>query len=244
MKTAGNTVLITGGGSGIGLALARAFVAEGNTVIACGRSSKRLEEARAVTPGLDIYVCDVSDAEQQDRLVAELVARYPTLNILINNAGIQFNYGFDDLQDHDFQVRQEIAVNLTGPVLLTRKLLPQLTAQPEAAVINVTSALALVPKQDASVYCATKAALSSHTVTLRYQLEGTRCKVFEIMPPLVDTDMTAGRGSGKISAAKLAAEALRGIRADRFEIRIGRAKLLSLLNRMTPALAAKIVRNS
>jgi len=239
-----NTILITGGASGIGLALAEALLKEGNRVIVCGRNAARLQEAGQKLPGLITVVCDVSREEDQDRLQKQLQEDYPTLNILINNAGIQRNYHLTDLQDYDGQIREEIAINFTAAVTLTSRLLPLLLRQERAAVVNVTSSLAIVPKQSAAVYCATKAALRSFTHSLRYQLEGTPCKVFEVVPPLVDTAMTQGRGSNKISPQQLASEVLEGLRADRSEILVGKSRLLFLLHRLLPAVVAKIMRNS
>ena len=243
MRLNGNTVLITGGGSGIGLALARAFAEKGNKVIVCGRSPEKLEATRQANPHIDVLACDISSDQDQQRLVGHVTQHYPNLNILINNAGIQYNYTFADGEDHAHRIENEVNVNFVAHLKLIDLVLPHLMNRPSAAIVNVTSALASVPKQDAPVYCATKAALHNFTKTLRYQLEETSVKVFEIIPPLVDTEMTAGRGSGKISPERLTREALQGISSDNFEIRIGKAKILFALNRLLPSVAEKIVRH-
>jgi short-subunit dehydrogenase involved in D-alanine esterification of teichoic acids len=244
LNIADNTILITGGSSGIGLALAGAFLKEGNRVIACGRNTERHRDAARKLPDLITIPCDISSAEDQDKLRDQLQEEYPELNILVNNAGIQHNYQLTDPQDYDEQIREEIATNFTAAVTLTNKLLPILLQQEQAAVINVTSSLAIVPKQSAAVYCATKAALRSFTHTLRYQLEHTGCQVIEVVPPLVDTAMTQGRGSDKISPQQLAREVLEGLRADQQEILVGKSKLLFLLHRLVPGAVAKLLRNS
>jgi len=242
MRLNGNTVLITGGGSGIGLALARAFADKDNKVIVCGRNPEKLEATRLANPHIDVLVCDISRDQDQQRLVGHVTQHYPNLNILINNAGIQHNYAFSDGEDHARRIENEVNINFVAHLKLIDLMLPHLMKRPSAAIVNVTSALALVPKQDAPVYCATKAAMHNFTKTLRYQMENTSVKVFEIIPPLVDTEMTAGRGSGKISPERLTMESLRGISSDNYEIRIGKAKILFALNRLLPSVAEKIVR--
>jgi short-subunit dehydrogenase involved in D-alanine esterification of teichoic acids len=243
MRLNGNTVLITGGGSGIGLALARAFADKDNKVIVCGRNTDKLEAARQENPHIDVLACDISSDQDQQRLVGHVTQHYPNLNILINNAGIQHNYTFSDGDDHAGRIENEVNINFVAHLKLIDRMLPFLMKRPSAAIVNVTSALALVPKQDAPVYCATKAAMHNFTKTLRYQMEDTSVKVFEIIPPLVDTEMTAGSGSGKISPERLTMEALQGISSDNYEIRIGKAKILFALNRLLPSVAEKIVRH-
>lgn len=245
MKLSGNTILVTGGSSGIGLALATAFARHpGNTVIVCGRNARKLEAVHAQNPGIVTVRCDIA-SEQDQRCLAELVAhKYPTLNILINNAGIQHNYSFADSRSHtSFAVEEEININFLAQVKLTDRMLPTLLRQPGAAIVNVTSALALVPKQSAPVYCATKAAMRSFTKALRYQLASTSVRVFEIVPALVDTEMTKGRGKGKITPEALATAALRGIEADTYEIRIEKTKLLFALHRLLPSVAERIIKD-
>ena len=243
MDLSHNTVLVTGGGSGIGLALAKAFAKNGNTVLVCGRDTKKLEAVSNETSNIAGFPCDIAHDGNQQELLEHIKRAYPDFNILINNAGIQNTYNFSETKDHTHLIEEEVNINLLGQLKLTDRLLPLLMARPSAAIINITSALALVPKQSAPVYCATKAAMHVFTKSLRYQLEGSSVKVFEIIPALVDTAMTTGRGMGKISPEALASEALRGIESNTYEIRIGKTKILLALNRLLPSAAEKVLKN-
>lgn len=259
MQAKGHTVLITGGGSGIGLALARQFVQAGNRVVLVGRSAERLESARkdlraeiqSGNPGaleaVRTHVADLRDAAS----AFALSEAFPDVNVLVNNAGVQHNYDLREIAASDFaqQAEQELRVNLLAPAQLCRAFLPQLIRHaqtatgksPAAAIINISSGLALAPKSSAPVYCASKAGLHSFTQSLRAQLRSDGVAVFEVLAPLVDTAMTAGRGSGKISPADLAGEFWRGWRRDRFEIFAGKTKLLRFLLRLVPSLARSLM---
>ena len=244
MELGGNTILITGGGSGIGLALAKAFARQkDNTVIVCGRSVQKLNSVRDGNPAIITYACDIASDQEQLRLIEAVTQRYPNLNILINNAGIQHNYDLSDMQSHIELIEEEVNINFIAQAKLTDRVLPTLMRQPDAAIVNITSALAVVPKQSAPIYSATKAAMRNFTKVLRYQLENTPLKVFEIIPALVDTDMTKGRGKAKMTADALAQEALRAIESDKYEIRIEKTKLLFVLHRLLPSIAERIIRN-
>ena len=242
MRLAGNTVLVTGGGSGIGLAFAEKFLELGNRVIICGRNSKKLEAAARQHPSLATLCCDLTDAGQMAAMVRKIGNEFPDLNILVNNAGIQFNYRFDDGADHRARIDEEINANFTSHLRLTDALLPLLLAKPHAAIVNVSSALSRVPKESAPVYCATKAGIHIFSRALRYQLEDTPVKVFEVVPALVDTAMTAGRGKVKIQPAAVASEAIDGLGRDRYYIKIGKTKILFALHRWLPSLADRIIR--
>ncbi len=244
MELNDNTILITGGGSGIGLALAKALVLRRNMVIVCGRNAQKLEAAHRENPAIVAFPCDIASDRDQQHLVESITQKYPNLNILINNAGIQRYYDFSDMKDHATSIEEEINTNFLAHVKLTDRFLPFLLRQPGAAIVNVTSALALIPKQSAPVYCAAKAAMHSFTKGLRYQLEKTAVKVFEIIPAMVDTEMTKGRGKGKITPEALTEEALRGIESDRYEMRIGKTGMLFSLHRFLPSIAERIIRNS
>ena len=243
MKLSDNTVLVTGGGSGIGLALAKAFAMRGSTVVVCGRNTKKLEAVHRENPAIVTFPCNIANDQDQQRLVEHIAQKYQSLNILINNAGIQHNYDFSDTKSHTDLIDEETNINFLAHVKLTDRLLPILLRNPSSAVVNVTSALALVPKQSAPIYCATKAAMHGFTRALRYQLEHTPVKVFEIIPALVDTEMTKGRGKGKITPEALVSEALRGIESNKYEIRIEKTKILLALNRFLPSVAERIIRN-
>ncbi|QAA32958.1 SDR family oxidoreductase [Clostridium manihotivorum] len=189
MKLTGNTILITGGATGIGYSLAENLIKLGNEVIICGRREDKLFEAKKAIPNLHIKVCDVAkDGERLD-LFKWVTSNFESLNIIINNAGIQrdidFKRGIDDLLDGG----NEIAINLEAPIYLTALFVPFLMKQESAAIINVSSGLGFTPLSRVPVYCATKAGLHSFTMTLRHQLSDTKIKVFEIIPPAVDTEL-------------------------------------------------------
>ncbi len=246
MRTSGHTVLITGGASGIGLAMTKQFVHHGNKVIVIGRNERKLKEAEVSLPGITVYACDVSNEEQVNALIRELTELYPDINVLVNNAGIQYQYSFMDSEADEMcgKVQDEIDVNLVAPIQLTARLLPLLSRHDEAAIINISSGLGLSPKKSAPVYCATKAGLHLFTKALRYQLASTTISVFEIIPPLVDTDMTKGRGSSKISTDRLVDEFWRAFRRNQQEVLIGKVKLLKWISRFSPSLADAILKNS
>ena len=178
-----------------------------------------------------------------DDLVLLIEQQHSFLNILINNAAVQYNYLFTDEQNLTDKVDYEVSTNLTAPIKLTGLLLPLLLKNKESAVINVSSGLFMAPKKSASVYCATKSAIHSFSKTLRYQLENTDTKVFEIIPALIDTPMTEGRGKSKITPEQLTDEFLKNFRTDKFESYIGKTKLLKLISQILPKLADKIMKN-
>lgn len=243
MKVSGNTVLITGGSSGIGLALAKRFLKHNNTVLITGRDEEKLAMVKQQHPELDIFCCELADHRALNSLADYIQQNYPGLNVLVNNAAVQYQYSFQ-VEDNSMKIDYEVKTNFIAPVKLTNLLLPALAAQQSAAIINISSGLFLAPKRSAPVYCATKAALHSFSKSLRYQLETTNVKVFEIIPALVDTPMTAGRGKGKISSEQLANEFFRNFSADRYESYIGKTKLLKLLSRLAPGLADRLMKNS
>ncbi|HYW19349.1 MAG TPA: MFS transporter [Nodularia sp. (in: cyanobacteria)] len=238
MLTKGNTVLITGGSSGIGLALARKFLQAQNTVIITGRNGQKLADVKEMFPDVITEVADLNDFNA----LQKLVNRYPNVNILINNAGIQYNYDFVNPEIATELIETELQTNLIAPLQLIKLILPHLLAKPKSAIVNVSSGLGLVPKQTAPVYCASKAGLHIATKALRWQLETTPIKVFEIIAPLVDTPMTQGRGKGKISPEALVDEFWNDFTRDRYEIKIGKTKLLFFLQRWFPQVAEKILR--
>ncbi|WP_375419560.1 SDR family oxidoreductase [uncultured Hymenobacter sp.] len=189
MNLSHNTVLITGGASGIGLALATRFLNAGSTVIICGRRADKLAEAQQQHPGLRTRVADVATAADRAALATWATIEFPNLNVLVNNAGIQNRLKIDDLAADWETRRQEIAINFEAPIHLAALLLPHLRQQPGAAILNVTSGLAFAPLAGLPLYCATKAALHSFTLSLRQQLLPMGVEVLEIVPPAVDTDL-------------------------------------------------------
>lgn len=235
MKTTKNTVLITGGSAGIGLSIAKAFVAKGNEVIITGRDEERLGDAAATLGGkVTTIVGDVSKPEDVDRLVARVQKDFPHLNILINNAGKADLYD-KELQRGAEQASAEMLVNYVSVIGLTERLLPLLRQQPEAAVVNVTSVLALVPSIAVTTYSATKAALRSYTQALRLLLQKTSVKVFELLPPLVNTELSKGIGGEKgISPDVVADQLLDSLAKDVFEVRVGQTEDIYRLHLASP----------
>lgn len=193
MKSSGNTILITGGGSGIGAALAHRFHDAGNIVIVAGRRREALEATIAGRPNLHAMVLDVESPEAIETFARELVAAHPALNILFNNAGVMQHEDIDSRRDLA-GAEAMITTNLLGPIRLTNALVDHLKAQPDAAIVNVTSGLAFVPLSAAATYSATKAAIHSYTVSLRDVLAG-QVEVIEMAPPATQTDLTPGQSS-------------------------------------------------
>jgi len=230
MNVKGNTVLITGGATGIGLSLVKEFVNAGNEVIICGRRKDKLDEAKKLYPAIHIKQIDLSFSQDKEALYHWIKIDFPKLNILINNAGIQrgidFRKGIETLKTID----NEIAINLEAPIQLCAYFIPLLVAQKESAIINVTSGLGFIPSVAMPVYSATKSALHSFTVSLRRQLQDTSIKVFEIIPPMVDTDLDKGERKKRgltyfgITAEQTAKESFEAIQNDQYEYAVGEAK--------------------
>ncbi|WP_066720343.1 SDR family oxidoreductase [Sphingomonas pituitosa] len=191
MKTSGNTILITGGGSGIGEALAHRFHDAGNTVIVAGRRLEALEAACAGRANMHAMTLDVESADGVEDFAARLLAAHPALNVLINNAGILRYEPLDTRRDLT-DAEATVTTNLLGPIRLIDALIEHLVATPDAAIVNVTSGLAFVPLVSAPTYNATKAAMHSYTVSLRAVLDG-RVEVIELAPPAVQTELTPGQ---------------------------------------------------
>jgi len=228
MKTSGNTALITGGATGIGLALAEALLAEGNDVIICGRRRTRLEAARARHPALHTRVADVSRASGRRALLDWALRRFPRLNVLVNNAGIQrvvdFRHGPRDLALAD----EELATNLAAPIHLSALLIPHLRRRREAAIINISSGLGFTPLAAVPVYSATKAAVHALSLSLRHQLRQTRVRVFEVAPPIVPTELSGERERPEEAEFTMTPQAvakgiLAALRRDRYEVALGAA---------------------
>jgi uncharacterized oxidoreductase len=229
MRTAGNTILVTGGATGIGLALAHAFGEAGNQVIICGRREEKLHEAKAQLPQIETRTCDISSPENRQELCTWTLSHFPNLNILVNNAGIQNRI---DVKDNPLALLEgtgEIAINLDAPIQLSALFIAHLMSKQEAAIINITSGLAFAPLALMPVYCATKAALHSFSLSLRHQLSESSVRVYEVVPPIVDTELDRGaRGDSEqqrrgIKPEEVAAATLLGLAGDEAEIVIGMA---------------------
>ena len=193
MKTTGNTILVTGGGSGIGLALAQRWHDAGNKVIVTGRNAAKLDAAIAGRPNMSAMSLDVTDAEAIATFAKEIVAQFPDLNVLVNNAGIMNAEDVSTKRDLT-QAEATVVTNILGPIRLIDALVDHLAAQADSAIVNVTSGLAFVPFPKAPTYSATKAAIHSYSVALRIQLEG-KVEVIELAPPAVRTDLTPGQST-------------------------------------------------
>jgi uncharacterized oxidoreductase len=192
MNLSGNTILITGGGSGIGRGLAEALHAEGNQVIVSGRRKQALIDVTSANPGMKSFTVDVQDPAYLRKFAAESIAEFPTINVLINNAGIMRREDFLAQQPDLADAEAIVATNLLAPIRLTAALLPHLLKQPRATIINVSSGLAFLPMGITPTYCATKAAVHSYTLSLRCQLRKTNVEVLELIPPYVKTGLMDG----------------------------------------------------
>lgn len=240
MKINGNTILITGGATGIGFALAEAFVREDNEVIICGRREQKLKEAKSKLPQIHTRVCDLSKEKEREALYNWVKSNFKDLNVLVNNAGIQrmvdFKKGISDLSRGE----NEIDINLTAPIHLSAYFIPDLMKQKESAIINVSSGLAFVQIAFMPIYCATKAAMHSFSLSIRYQLKDTSIKVFEVIPPTVDTELDKGardeRGQEDkgIPPSEVAKATLKALEKDEYEIAIGMAQNLRMGGRNNP----------
>jgi uncharacterized oxidoreductase len=241
MNISNNTILITGGTSGIGFELASQLLPLGNTVIITGRDQARLDAALRMLPQVHTLQSDVSDPKAIPLLFDQMTKDFPQLNILINNAGIMRKINLHDTTGGPADMACEIETNLSGPVRMVKQFLPHLKAQAAAAIVNVTSGLAFVPLPISPVYCATKAGLHSFTQSLRVQLKNTRIKVFELAPPATETPLLTGdfeaedmAGVSLMGVAEMVKQAILGLRKDRLEIRPGLSNMLKLMNRIAP----------
>ena len=232
MKLEGNTILITGGATGIGFALAERFLRAGSEVIICGRREDKLQEAKAKYPALHTRICDVADEGERAALFEWVTKEFPKLNVLMNNAGIQRRVRFLEDQEPWAVRRQEIAINVEAPIHLSALFIPHLQQQEAAAILNVSSGLAFTPGTFALVYSATKAALHSFTMTLRHELANTSIQVIEIVPPAVDTDLGGvGIHTMGVPVDEFADSILQRVAAGELEVGYGRSEKARLATR-------------
>ena len=239
MKLTGNTIFITGGGSGIGRGLAEALHKRGNQVIIAGRRKGHLTEVASANPGIRWVELDIEDPASISAVAGRLIADYPKLNVLINNAGVMH---IDDVSapiDEKLLVTT-LTTNVMGPIRLTGALIEHLKRQDDAAVINNSSVLGFVPLAMTAVYSATKAALHSYTLSLRYKLKGTPVKVLEIAPPWVQTDLLGSNNEPRaMPLAEFIEETMRVLGTDAEEVLVERAK--PLRNNAGPDEAAFVI---
>ena len=242
MKIENNTALITGGSAGIGFEIAKQLVAAGNHVIIIGRNPERLQKAADELKNATAISADVSNAKDVERLVEHVVEQHPSLNMVINNAGAaQLTNLLTESNTYE-KASAEILTNYLSVIRLNEKLLPQLKRQSAAAIVNVSSVVALVPGSALAGYSASKAALHSYTQSLRHSLLETGIKVFELMPPLVDTSFSAAIGGHNgIKPEVVAQELLSALASDNYEIRIGNTEQIYQLYRSSPREAFEVM---
>jgi uncharacterized oxidoreductase len=230
MRTNGNTILVTGGSTGIGFALAEAFVQAGNNVLICGRREAKLKDAREKLPQIQARRCDLSKKEDRESFCNWVSDNHKDLNILVNNAGIQRAINLRKGAAELFRGEDEVQINLAAPIHLSAYFAPLLLKKKEAAIINISSGLGFVPMAVVPVYCATKAGIHMFTISLRHQLKDTSVKVFEIVPPAVDTELGKGiTGESEqqyrgIPPSEVAIATLQALETDQHEVVIGEAK--------------------
>ena len=240
MKLTENTILVTGGSKGIGLELATQFLKLGNTVIITGRNLNRLNEVQKKYPKLNIIQSDAGKPVDIKSLYEIVSIQFPKLNVLINNAGIMRKLNLNDTSLDLENINQEIAINLSGPIRMVNQFLPLLKLQQHAAIMNVSSGLAFVPFPISPVYSAAKAGVHFYTQTLRIQLKNSNIKVFELAPPLTNTELQNAftpddmKGTQVMETSKMIEVAIKGFSNDTMEIRPGQSNLLKFMSRLAP----------
>jgi uncharacterized oxidoreductase len=240
MALQGTHAAVTGGGSGIGLAITRALREAGAIVTIIGRSQDRLDAAAGADPGISTIAADVSTPEGRDQLVAALLGYPVPLDVLVNNAGTMTAidlHEVDALRTFD----AEIALDLTAPVHLTTALLPHLLSRPQAAVVNVTTGLVHTPFAYIPAYSTAKAGLRAFTQAVRWQTRASRLQVLEVQPPTVDTTLVKGYNGPKVQPDVVARAVLKALRSGRSELAVGQAKALSILARIAPVTAYRLM---
>lgn len=246
MKLHDNTILITGGSSGIGLELAKVLTSKGNRVLICGRSRSKLEKARLEAqqdiPKLEIFVCDLALHSERQELYKRVAENYPECNMLINNAAIVHRTDFRKDEAMVEKAEAEIQTNLMAPIALTKLFLPLIEKNANPAIINMTTGLVYAPKATYPIYNATKAALHSFSQVLRYQLRESPVKIIEVLMTVVDTPWHEGNAPDMaISPQEAVAEMLSKMEKGQQEIKVAKVGMLNLLSRISPALAFKLI---
>ncbi|MFM8499448.1 MAG: SDR family oxidoreductase [Chakrabartia sp.] len=237
MQLAGKTIVLTGGTDGIGRELALQLRAKDAQLILTGRTASRVAEMQAL--GFDVITADLSQPEGVEAVLKGLGKR--PIDILINNAGAGSDHDFREAQPELADNDRCIFLNLNAPIHLITRMMAGLKSRPEAMIVNVTSGLAIAPRAGGPVYCATKAALRSYTQAIRAQLAGTSVHLLEALPPVVETKLTAGRGSRKMAPAECARQIVVGMEKNAQEANVGLVKLLQAVHSLSPALARKIM---
>ncbi len=242
MELTNRTILVTGGASGIGLALAKQLVTNGNKVIVCGRSQNKLNKVKEHLPALETIRCDINNPNDLNDLVSFLAGRYPRLDTLINNAGIQNQFNLTSGQTTDHAVTHEINTNLISHISITHRLYALISSNRNPAIVFVGSALAIVPKYSVPIYSAAKAGLHNYAQSLRHQAKKDNVQIIEVFPDVVDTPMTHHRqNEPKMDSGIFAVQVLTQLEKGNIEIFTGRTFFLSTLHRLAPTHALKII---
>jgi uncharacterized oxidoreductase len=245
MELKNNTILITGGTSGFGLEFAKRFLESGNTVIVTGRDPVKLASAKKNLVGLHTFQSDVSNPEEIAELYERVIVQFPKLNILINNAGQMRKISLHDTSIGLSDITREIETNLMGPIRMVQAFLPHLKQMKSAAILNVTSGLALVPFPIAPIYGATKSGLRSYTKSLRIQMKNTKIKVFDLIAPAAKTSLNDefrkldGYNAKQMDHVELVDTAIKGMEKDKYEIYPGIARMLFFMSRIAPGFILK-----
>lgn len=239
MQLTNNTILITGGTSGIGYELGKALLERHNKIILLGRNQEKLQAA--AVEGFYTIQCDLSNQGEIEQAVVQIQNEFPDINILVNNAGVQYNYAFAETILPLKKIREELEVNLTGQVILTQLLVPLLSTAKKALIINTTSGLGAFPKSEGLVYSASKAAMRNFTKGLRYALKKTSIKVLEFIPPVTATNMTSGREEKKMPVNKLIDYILPQIEKEKKIVTVPQIRLFLWIAFLFPGVANRIV---
>lgn len=240
MKLQNNTVLITGGSSGIGLELTKILLNKQNTVIICGRSIQKLAQAKRDLPEVHTLPCDISKAAERTKLLNWISGHHPTCNMLVNNAAIVSKTDFRSDEDMLEKAEQEIQTNLIAPIALCKLFLPLLEQNHHAAIINITTGLVYAPRAVYPIYNATKAGLHAFTQVIRHQLIDVPVDIIEVMMPAVNTPWHQGNAPKiAITSEKTVEEMIAKIEKGQKEIRIAGVRILYALSRIAPSFAFK-----
>lgn len=247
MKLLNQVIVITGGTSGIGREIVKRLSPD-NHVIVLGRDEEKLAQL-TLEYGVKTYRTDLGNTSDVEWTTSELLKRYPKVDLLINNAAVQHPAAFNSNEFNYDSIQSEITTNFTSVCSLCYLMLPALSnsdgqAANNSVILNVNSGLAIAPKTSSAVYCATKAALNSFSISLRYQLESSNIDVMQALMPLVDTKMTKGRGTNKMSVADAVDQLIRGVEKGVQDNDIGKVGLLRWLNRLSPNMASKLMQTA
>ena len=241
MLIEGKRIVITGGSSGIGLETLKQTY-EKNELVVIARNKQRLDELKSQYKKIDIFNADFSNIDETKEVAGKILNKYEQVDILINNAAVQYTPKFLD-PDFDYEsIQKEITTNFTSLCGLIYLLLPAMLKDSRSIILNINSGLGLTPKANSAIYCGTKGAMNIFSQSLRYQLEETNVKVLQAFLPLVDTPMTEGRGTGKISSEEAVKRIIAGLEKEFPENDIGKVKLLRFLLRIFPAVAKNILK--